>query len=300
MQDMFSLAGKTALVTGATSGIGLAIAQAFSAAGANLVISSIDAAACQSVSEALHGNERHAFGIPCDVLVDPDLDALVEGALRHFGAVDILVVNAGGQVTPDGRELSANSAALDATLRLSLGHAVRLTDRLIPGMAARREGSVILMSSISGLRGNKTLGSYALAKAAMAQLARNLRSSPVKISSSTGAPSSPTEINLARSGHDLHRPIRQRNRQRSHSHGRKPLFPCESYLPGRRRRQVDDAAFYVRPAIANRDHRTAPGVEIRDPRGRAERQRQAGRITAIEPHRSAIGHGLARITAGIK
>jgi NAD(P)-dependent dehydrogenase (short-subunit alcohol dehydrogenase family) len=174
MHDMFSLAGKTALVTGATSGIGLAIAESFSAAGANLIVSSIDAAACDRVSEALNRDDHRAYGIPCNVLDERELDALVDRALLHFGAVDVLVVNAGGQAPPDGRELSANSAALDETLRLNLGQAVRLTDRLIPAMAARKEGSVILMSSISGLRGNKAIGSYALAKAAMAQLARNL------------------------------------------------------------------------------------------------------------------------------
>jgi NAD(P)-dependent dehydrogenase (short-subunit alcohol dehydrogenase family) len=174
MSPLFSLAGKTALITGSTSGIGLAIAQSFAAAGAKVMISSIDEAGCRSVTEAMQSEGYTASFHACDVMVESQLDGLVEATLARFGAIDSLVINAGGAPAPNGNEPSPNSAAYDETMRLNLCQAVRLTDQIAPGMAARRDGSIILMSSLSGLRGNRMIGSYALAKAAMAQLARNL------------------------------------------------------------------------------------------------------------------------------
>ena len=174
MIELFSLAGKTALVTGSTSGIGLAIARLFAAAGANVVISSIDVPACENVAVSLKSQGHSAFALPCDVTKDGEMDALVAGTVAHFGAIDALVVNAGGQPAPDAGALSDNSAAYDATLRLNLWQAVRLTDLVAPRMAERGSGSIVLISSLSGLRGNKSIGAYALAKAALAQLARNL------------------------------------------------------------------------------------------------------------------------------
>ena len=115
-----------------------------------------------------------AIALPCDVTVDEQLNALVENSLPHFGAIDVLVVNAGGQPAPESTSLSPNSAAYDATFRLNRTQAVRLTDLVAPHMAERGSGNIVLISSISGLRGNKAIGSYALAKDAVAQLARNL------------------------------------------------------------------------------------------------------------------------------
>jgi NAD(P)-dependent dehydrogenase (short-subunit alcohol dehydrogenase family) len=174
MSRLFSLAGKTALITGSTSGIGLAIAQTFAAAGARVMISSIDEPGCRSVTEALQVEGHTASFHACNVMEESQLDGLVDATVARFDAIDSLIVNAGGVPAPNGKELSPNSAAYDETLHLNLRQAVRLTDRVAPTMAARRDGSIILMSSLSGLRGNKLIGAYALAKAAMAQLARNL------------------------------------------------------------------------------------------------------------------------------
>jgi NAD(P)-dependent dehydrogenase (short-subunit alcohol dehydrogenase family) len=174
MIELFSLAGKTALVTGSTSGIGLAIARLFAAAGARLVISSIDAPECETVVRSLLSQGHGAIAVPCDVTSEAQLDALVKDSLRQFGTIDALVVNAGGQPAAEPGALSPNSAAYEETLRLNLSQAVRLTDLVAPVMAERGSGSIVLISSISGLRGNKAIGSYALAKAAVAQLARNL------------------------------------------------------------------------------------------------------------------------------
>jgi NAD(P)-dependent dehydrogenase (short-subunit alcohol dehydrogenase family) len=89
------------------------------------------------------------------------------------GAVDVLVCNAGVQ-GHHGPMSAANDAQWQQVMDINLRAAVRLTSRLIPGMAQRGNGSVILMSSIAGLRGNRSIGLYGLSKAALAQLARNL------------------------------------------------------------------------------------------------------------------------------
>jgi len=174
MADLFSLAGKRALITGSTSGIGLAIARAFSDAGADLIISSIDAPECGRVSRELSGHGRRAISLPCDVTSQDQLDELVRASNSSLGGIDILVVNAGGQPPGLESDLSPNSAAYAATLTLNLAQAVRLTDLVAPQMASRGYGSIILIASLAGLRGNQAIGSYALAKAAVAQLARNL------------------------------------------------------------------------------------------------------------------------------
>lgn len=171
MSNLFDLTGRTSLVTGASSGIGQAIAEAFAAAGAKVAVCSNDAEGCARTAAALGASAR-AF--PCDVTDAAQLDDLVAAVEAQMGPVDVLVVNAGGAAAGDGAELSVNSEGYEATLRLNLTQAVRLTDRLAPRMAERGGGSIILMSSLSGLRGNRAIGAYALAKAAMAQLARNL------------------------------------------------------------------------------------------------------------------------------
>lgn len=162
---LFDLAGQTALVTGATQGLGLAIAQALAEHGARVRVSDRDAAAC----------ERVAAGLPAARAMAADLgdvsaiDALVEAA----GAVDILVCNAGVQ-GPAGPLGQATDADWQTVMDINLRAAARLASGLIPGMARRGSGSVVLMSSIAGLRGNRSIGLYGLSKAALAQLARNL------------------------------------------------------------------------------------------------------------------------------
>jgi NAD(P)-dependent dehydrogenase (short-subunit alcohol dehydrogenase family) len=171
--SLFDITGKVALVTGATRGIGRAVADAMGRSGARVVLSSNEAAACATVAAELRAAGIDAVGVACDVRDRMQVDALVAETLRLHGRIDVLVANAG--VAPHmGPIGSATDADWDLTMTVNLQSVVWLTTRVIPGMAERRDGSVILTSSLSGLRGNKSIGLYALSKAGCAQLARNL------------------------------------------------------------------------------------------------------------------------------
>lgn len=170
--SLFSLSGKGALVTGSHRGIGFAIARQMGLAGARVVVSTNDPAGCAAAAEVLHSEGIEATGIVADVGRDADLDQLVAGAGAALGAIDILVCNAG--INPHfGSLVEATEDEYEAIMRINLRSAMQLCNRVIPAMAKRGGGSVILTSSISGLRGNARIGVYALSKAAIAQLARN-------------------------------------------------------------------------------------------------------------------------------
>lgn len=172
-QPLFDLTGKTALISGATRGIGLAIARAYGQAGARVAISSESLEDCRRVAATLQDEGLDAWPIKADLGQQTEVEALAAAVLEHFGGLDALVCNAG--VAPHMGPL-ATVGELDwqTTMDVNLRSALWLTRALVPSMAARGGGSVVLMASIAGVRGNKALGLYGLSKAALAQLARNL------------------------------------------------------------------------------------------------------------------------------
>lgn len=170
---LFSLAGKVALITGATRGIGLAIAREYGRAGAALAISSESAEDCQRTVALLQEEGMVAYAVAADLSCQAAVAALAHQVLAHFGRLDALVCNAG--VSPHlGPLASASDAEWELTMTVNLRSAVWLTTALLPAMAEQGAGSVVLMASIAGVRGNAGLGLYGLSKAALAQLARNL------------------------------------------------------------------------------------------------------------------------------
>ncbi|WP_240421312.1 SDR family NAD(P)-dependent oxidoreductase [Paenibacillus periandrae] len=173
MKSLFDLSGKVALITGASRGIGLAVAEQMARHGAVVVLSSNDEQECRSAQESLRNQGYEAYAIPCDVSSKPQLETLVAESLSHYGRIDILVCNAG--IGPhSGPIATATDEHWEQTMTVNLRSALWLTNRVIPQMAERNEGSVILMSSISSVRGNRSIGLYGLSKAGLAQLARNL------------------------------------------------------------------------------------------------------------------------------
>lgn len=170
---MFSLHDQVAVVTGSSRGIGRGIAMAMADAGARVVVSSEDAPASDAVAREIIGAGHEAIAVPADVTSDIDLRHLVDSTIQRWGRIDILVCNAG--ITGFfGPMHEAPPEEFDRVMDVNLRSALRLCGQVAPGMAERGGGSIILISSISGVRGNLNIGSYALSKAALTQLARNL------------------------------------------------------------------------------------------------------------------------------
>lgn len=165
--SLFSLAGRTALVTGPVRGIGLAIARLFAAAGAQLVLVDKDADECAALAEEL-GAAAYAADLSDAAAIR---DLVARPGLQ--GGVDVLVCNAGIAGTPSAMH-ETSEAEREALYAVNLLHPLRLCNAIAPRMAEAGGGSIILMSSLAGLRGNARLGHYGITKAALAQLARNL------------------------------------------------------------------------------------------------------------------------------
>ncbi|QZH75264.1 MAG: SDR family oxidoreductase [Erythrobacter sp.] len=168
MTSPFDLTGKRAIVTGSTRGIGRAIAEAFVAAGARVVISSEDEGETKAVAA-----ELGQPGLPADVADDTALAALVDGALALLGGFDLLVCNA-GITGKHGPFADVEMDDYDRVMAVNLRSQVVLCNLALPHIAAAGGGAVVLLSSISALRGNGAINAYALSKAGVSQLARNL------------------------------------------------------------------------------------------------------------------------------
>jgi len=173
MSSLFDLTGKVAIVTGSTKGIGLAIATRFAEHGATVIISSRKVDACDSVAAGIRDKGGKAIAIPCHIGRKEELQNLVEQTLARCGGIDIVVENAA--VNPYlGPSAGMPDEAFDRVMGSNVRSNVWLANMTIPHMVARGGGSVIIISSIGGLRGSAQLGAYAISKAADMQLARNI------------------------------------------------------------------------------------------------------------------------------
>jgi len=160
----FDLTGRVALVTGGTRGLGLAIARAFSAAGADLVVASRTADACADIAAELRSGGGRALGHPCHVGRWDDLTALVEAAYDEFGRVDVLVNNAG--MSPLYSSLADVTEELfDKVIAVNLKGPFRLSALVGERMANGDGGSIINVSSTGAVRPTGDIVPYAAAKA---------------------------------------------------------------------------------------------------------------------------------------
>jgi len=173
LKSPFSLDGKVAIVTGSSRGIGRASAEAMARLGAKVVISSRKVEACEAVASDIRRQGGVASVIPCNVSRKAEVEALVAGTLQTYGRIDILVCNAA--VNPVYGPLGElTDEAFDKVMGTNVRSNLWLCNLAIPGMAGRRDGAVIIVSSIAGLRGTGLLGAYGISKAADFALARNL------------------------------------------------------------------------------------------------------------------------------
>lgn len=173
IHPLFDLTGQVALVTGASRGIGLASARALAQAGARVVLCSHEAAECEAAAAALRAEGLPADAAIADLTRRDQVEALAARVIGDHGRIDVLVCNAGA-APHMGPIAGASDADWELTMTLNLRSVLWLTGPVIAHMAARGGGSVVLMSSIAGIRGNKGLGLYGLSKAGLAELARNL------------------------------------------------------------------------------------------------------------------------------
>ena len=173
--SLFSLAGKVAVITGSSRGIGKAIAERMAEQGAQVVISSRKPDACANVAQAINDarGAGTALAIAANISSKEDLRNLASQTLAHFGKIDILVCNAASN--PYYGPLAGIE---DDQFRKILENNVIANHWLIgfvaPQMIAHKEGSIIIVSSIGCLRGSSVIGAYNISKAADFQLARNL------------------------------------------------------------------------------------------------------------------------------
>ena len=173
--NLFNLEGQVAIITGSSRGIGRAIALRMAEHGAKVVVSSRKVAACEEVVKTIqdkYGIDR-AIAIAANISSKDDLANLVAETERHWAKVDVLVCNAASNPY-----YGPQAGIADEQFRKILDNNIVANHWLInlvaPQMIQRKAGSIIIVSSIGGLRGSPVIGAYCISKAADMQLARNL------------------------------------------------------------------------------------------------------------------------------
>jgi NAD(P)-dependent dehydrogenase (short-subunit alcohol dehydrogenase family) len=174
---LFDLSGKTALITGSSKGIGKAIAEAMARQGAKVVICSRKGEVCSEVAAAINlelaTGPGGAVAIPANISTKQELVRLVEETRAKLGKIDILVCNAA--VNPHYGSMSElPDSAFEKILNVNILANHWLAQLVLPEMKARKDGVIIIVSSVGGLKGHGQLGAYCISKAADLQLVRNL------------------------------------------------------------------------------------------------------------------------------
>lgn len=166
---MFDLTGKTALITGATGGIGAAIAKALHKAGATIAISGTRQPALDALKAEL-GERVHT--IACNLGDPADVEKLVPAAEAAMGGLDILVNNAG--VTKDGLAMRMKDEDWQSVIDINLTSNFRLSRAAMKGMMKKRQGRIINVTSIVGVTGNPGQANYVASKAGLIGLTKSL------------------------------------------------------------------------------------------------------------------------------
>ena len=166
---MFDLTGRIALITGASGGLGQAIARALHAQGASVALTGTRREALETLAAEL---QTRAHAAPCDLSDKGAVEALIPGVESALGPIDILVNNAG--VTRDVLFIRMKDEDWDTVLAINLTAAFRLSRAVLKGMLKRRFGRIINISSVVGVQGNAGQGNYAAAKAGMIGMSKAL------------------------------------------------------------------------------------------------------------------------------
>lgn len=164
------LSGKTAIVTGASRGIGAAIARRLCEVGANVVICSRSTESVSQTATALKDNGHSVHAIAADISRKEEVDTLIDEAINHFSQIDILVNNAG--ITRDMLLLRLKDEDWEAVLQTNLTGTMYCTRAVLRPMIRQKNGRIINISSVIGLMGNPGQASYAAAKAGIIGLTK--------------------------------------------------------------------------------------------------------------------------------
>ena len=172
---LFDLSGKVALVTGSTKGIGEAIVRRMAEHGAKVVVSSRKADACEKVAAEINQARGALVAAPiaANINYKEQLQMLVAKTREAWGKIDILVCNAA--LNPYyGPQMEIPDETFDKVMGANIRSNHWLSQLVLPEMVERKDGAIIIVSSIGGLRGSPVIGAYCISKAADMQLARNI------------------------------------------------------------------------------------------------------------------------------
>lgn len=172
---LFDLTGKVALLTGASKGMGKAMAQALAEHGARVMISSRKLEPCQAVADEINARcgAQRAFAFACNAGYKDQLQALVDATHQRLGPIDVLVGNAG--VNPYyGAQLDIPDEAYDKTMSTNVKSNLWLVRMVAPDMITKKSGSIMLTASVGAFIPSLTLGTYNISKMAVISLVRNL------------------------------------------------------------------------------------------------------------------------------
>jgi NAD(P)-dependent dehydrogenase (short-subunit alcohol dehydrogenase family) len=173
MKNPFDLSGQVAVVTGSSKGIGRSAAEIMAALGAKVVVSSRKADACEAVAAGIRKAGGEAIVIPCNISHKEELEGLVKGTLKQWGRIDTLVCNAA--INPYFGPLEKiPDEVFDKIMATNIKSNLWLCNFALPGMAEQGGGSIVIVSSVAGLRGTAQIGAYCISKAADMQLTRSL------------------------------------------------------------------------------------------------------------------------------
>jgi 3-oxoacyl-[acyl-carrier protein] reductase len=170
---MKRLETKTALITGASKGIGKAIALAFAREGANVVITARTTAALEALAAEVQQVGQEAFVVTADLGLEADIERIVAAALARFGRIDILVNNA-ALIHPPIDLVDFEPALWQQVIAVNLTGAALLTRAVLPGMIENRSGKIINISSIGGRKGGKGRSAYRVTKAGLISLTESV------------------------------------------------------------------------------------------------------------------------------
>jgi NAD(P)-dependent dehydrogenase (short-subunit alcohol dehydrogenase family) len=170
---LFDLTSKVAVVTGSSKGIGKSIALHLALSGARVVVSSRKAPVCEETAAEIRKAGGEAIVVPCNISDKAQCENLIAETKKQLGPVDVLVCNAASNPYYGPNEKLPDDVFMKVMHNNILSN-MWLINLCLPDMRAKKDGSIMIVSSIGGVRGSSVIGAYCISKAADMQLARNL------------------------------------------------------------------------------------------------------------------------------